>query len=443
MKGTRLGISVALGALSLGIAGTAGAEEPAELAPRGSYVRVDLDPSRVITSDDEPVFGGGPPHILFLNRCTGGETITPGGGGSVANQSSILSFSVNFPPFPYGDAAWSQVMDHARSIFSPFNISVVDVDPGNTPHDEAIVCGDAAQAGFNGAGGVAPFTCGIINNPITFTFAETLGNNPRLLAEVVAQEAAHAWGLDHEYLCQDPMTYLSGCGNKTFQDVDAQCGEFSARSCDCGGGTQNSYQHILNAFGSAVPDTQAPTAAITYPHDGDVFEPGSDFEITVDVNDDVQVTLVTLYSNDAPAGADETSPFGPWPVTNIPEGVYSFYIEAEDPAGNLTQSPTVTINVSATGEPPPPDSGGDSDPGGSTGGDGGIDSDGVDTNDGVTSGPGGDDAGALPDGYSTGLGPEPTANGCDCTTGDSPRGAMGFGLMLLALLGLRRGRRRS
>ena len=38
---------------------------------------------------------------------------------------------------------------------------------------------------------------------------------------------------------------------------------------------------------------------------------------------------------------------------------------------------------------------------------------------------------------------EPTANGCDCTTGDSPRGAMGFGLMLLALLGLRRGRRRS
>ena len=73
----------------------------------------------------------------------------------------------------------------------------------------------------------------------------------------------------------------------------------------------------------------------------------------------------------------------------------------------------------------------------------GIDSDGVDTNDGVTSGPGGDDAGALPDGYSTGLGPEPTANGCDCTTGDSPRGAMGFGLMLLALLGLRRGRRRS
>lgn len=443
MKGNRASTIVALAALGLGISGAARANEPTgDLTPRGSYVEVELDQSRLVDADDPTL--GGAPRILFLNRCAGGETITPGNGGSVANESSILSFTVNFPPYPYGDASWNQVMDHARSIFSPFNITVTDVDPGNTPHDEAIVCGDAASAGFSGAGGVAPFSCGIINNPITYTFAETLGNNPRLLAEVVGQEAAHAWGLDHEYLCQDPMTYLSGCGQKTFQDIDADCGEFQPRACSCGGNTQNSYQHIINSFGSAVPDTQAPTAAITAPADGEVFAPGSDFEIRVAVNDDVQVSLVTLYSGDASVGSDESSPFGPWPVTNIPEGTYEFYIEAEDTAGNVTVSPVVTVHVTPDGGPPPPttDDGGDDggSDGGGTGGDGGIGDGGSDGggDDRGDAGADGGDAGALPPDY--GFDQDPSAQGCDCNSSGSPRGGIGFGLLLLGLLGLRRRR---
>ncbi|MEX1362655.1 MAG: Ig-like domain-containing protein [Nannocystaceae bacterium] len=434
--------------LSWGLMGTAAAEEPTDdLTPRGTYVEVELDPSRVLTSDDGPLAGGGP-RILFLNRCAGGVTINPGGGGSVANQSSILGGPVNFPPFPYGDGAWNQVMDHARSIFSPFNISVVDVDPGNTPHDEAIVCGTGSGAGFSGAGGVAPFTCGIITNPITFTFAETIGNNPRVLAEVVGQEAAHAWGLDHEFLCEDPMTYLNGCGQKTFQNIDAQCGEFNPRACSCGGSTQNSYEYILNAFGSAIPDTQSPTAAITSPSDGDVFTPGSSFDISVSVNDDVQVALVTLYADGAVAGSDDSTPFGPWPVTNIPEGTYEFYIEAEDTSGNVTVSPVVTIDVTADGEPPPPGDGdggdGDGGDGGGTAGDGGADSgggdgDGGDAGDGGGDGDGGD-AGALPDGYGSGFDPNSSAAGCDCRSAGTPQGGLGFGLLLLGLLGLRRRR---
>jgi hypothetical protein len=421
---------------------SARAEEPiVDDRPRGTYVWVDAADE---VTNPTPVQHGGAAHLLFLQRCEGGLTISPGGGGSINNESEIVAGTINFPPFPYGDQAWNEVVDITTELFAPFNIVVTDVDPGNTPHDEAVVCGDGAMAGFAGAGGVAPFSCGVIPNAITFTFADTLGNNTQLIAEVIGQEAAHAWGLDHEYLCSDPMTYLSSCGPKSFQNTDAQCGEYNPRECSCGGATQNSYQWIIDTWGAAVPDNQAPTAAITYPNDGDVFAPGAEFEITVDVNDDVQVSDVTLFVDGTAEGSDASAPFGPWPVANIPVGTYSFHIEATDVAGNVTASPVVTIDVTEDGEPPPTPSdesgGGDSgDPGDS----GGLDSaDGGDTGSDDEDGDGGG-AGALPPGYGTGLGPLNNGDGCDCTSGASSRGGLGMGVLLLGLLGLRvQGRRR-
>ena len=68
--------------------------------------------------------------------------------------------------------------------------------------------------------------------------------------EIAAQEIAHAYGLDHEFLCDDPMTYLSGCGRKTFQDRTVSCGEYSARACKCSG-QQNSYRALIDRLGPA------------------------------------------------------------------------------------------------------------------------------------------------------------------------------------------------
>lgn len=448
MKGNRSwwAAAAALGAVTT--TASARAEEPlADDHPRGTYVRVDAPDG---LSGQTPVqHGGGPAHILFLQRCEGGHTISPGGGGSINDESQILSGVVNFPPFPYGDNAWNQVVDITTELFSPFNILVTDVDPGNTPHDEAMVCGSGELAGFPGTGGVAPFSCGVIDNAITFTFPESLGNSSQLIAEVIGQEAAHAWGLDHELLCEDPMTYLSGCGNKSFQNIDAPCGEFNARACSCGGNTQNSYEHILNTWGAAVPDNAPPTAAITYPNDGDVFQPGAEFEITVSVDDDVQVADVTLFVDGAAQGSDASAPFGPWPVSNIPEGSYAFHIEATDVAGNVTTSAVVSIDVTPDGLPPPP-SGDSGESGGGGGESGGADSaadSGGDTEGGGGGGGGGGadggDAGALPPGYGTGFDPATGGTGCECTTGSGSRGGLGMGLMLLGLLGLRvHGRRR-
>ncbi|HWB76003.1 MAG TPA: Ig-like domain-containing protein [Nannocystaceae bacterium] len=407
--------------------------------PRGSYVQVPA----VLTDVPHPQ-GHAAPHILYLNRCAGGVSISAGWpDDNTVNRSGILSGTVNFPEYPFGDASWNEMVAHARDIFSPFNIQITDVDPSPMPHDEAIICGSGSLAGFSGAGGVAPFTCGVIDAPITFTFPESLGDYPRSIAEVLAQEAAHAWGLEHEYKCEDPMTYLYGCGDKTFQDGAYPCGEYSARACECGGSDQNSYQYILGLFGSAVPDEAAPTATIVSPQDGDVFAVGDMFDIAVQVSDDSAVEVVELYLDGALSSADMSDPFGPWPVVDAVAGSYEIYIVAKDTSGKETMSDVVHFEVTEDGAPPvdpSDDDGGDSGGAGDSGDGGGSLDDAGDGGDDGGDG-GGDDGmpGVLPPFY----GLNGDAQGCACTS--DPRtpmhGAWLFAPLLVWLRWRAHGRR--
>ena len=183
-------------------------------------------------------------------------------------------------------------MQCASELFAPYNIQVTDVDPGNVPHDEAVVCGSPTQLGMgSNVGGVAPFSCGVIDNAITFTFPTVWGNSPRGICETIGQEAAHGWGLDHEYLCEDPMTYLFNCGDKAFRDIDAQCGEYSARSCQCGGSTQNSHREITNIWGASDPTP--PDVEITEPLNNAAVQPG--FVVRASASDAHGVKEVSLY----------------------------------------------------------------------------------------------------------------------------------------------------
>jgi MYXO-CTERM domain-containing protein len=131
-----------------------------------------------------------------------------------------------------------------------------------------------------GVGGVSPFTedCGVIPNSIVFTFAGVYGSAYRDICETAAQEVSHSFGLDHEYQCKDPMTYLSGCGDKAFQDNLERCGEYSARTCWCGGTTQNSVAMLRERLGPReTPDNDdvlasgelAVAVADEDPNDGD------------------------------------------------------------------------------------------------------------------------------------------------------------------------------
>jgi uncharacterized protein (TIGR03382 family) len=114
---------------------------------------------------------------------------------------------------------------------------------------------------------VSPFTtdCGIIENSVVFTFTDVLPDDPRIMCEVMAQEIAHSFGLDHELLPEDPMTYLDYAGERTFQDETASCGEDAARPCGIDSHVcwqkQNSVQLLVSRLGRR--GTGAPGASGT------------------------------------------------------------------------------------------------------------------------------------------------------------------------------------
>lgn len=428
---TRSGLGFVQVACFVAVASFAATAHADETAPRfrqgpvGRYVQLSPEQAALVAATPRQQTTT---HTIFLNRCPGGLTLTQGvADDSRANVSSIVTGSINLPPYPHGDAAWAELVQGTREMFAPFGVTITDVDPGQAPHDEVVVCGSDVQAGFEGAAGVAPFTCAVIPNAITYVFPETIGNDARFTIETIAQEAAHAWGLDHEFKCEDPMTYLLDCGDKSFQDGQYPCGEYEARACNCGGNTQNAHEHILGLFGAGTPDTQAPSVTITSPSDGAAFDAGADFQIAIDVADDLEVSVANLYVNGALASTDDTAPFGPWPVHDTPEGRHEFQVEVIDAAGNLGTSDVVTIEVgdAAQGDGGEGTDGGDGTDGG--GGDDDEDDDGAGA-DGIT-------GGAIPPGYG-GRGEQ--AGGC--AMGGRSGGAAGW--LVVIVLGRIAARRR-
>ncbi|HJZ87339.1 MAG TPA: hypothetical protein VKN99_19330, partial [Polyangia bacterium] len=197
-------------------------------------------------------------RIIFVNG-QGGMYRAGNDEDSRINLSSITNSNVTMPAYSKGASAWQQFLSCIRDEYARFDAEVTDVDPGNADHIEAVISGTPDMIGMpQGVGGVAPMNpdCSTVENGIVWIFEQVFGS-ATTDCEVAAQEISHAIGLDHEYLCQDPMTYLDGCGRKTFQDQDVRCGEYSPRDCMCAdprNGSprmQNSVQFMLGRLGPA------------------------------------------------------------------------------------------------------------------------------------------------------------------------------------------------
>lgn len=175
-------------------------------------------------------------RVIYLNH--DGVILTPGDNDATQQVSSIVAEPTAINGWDTDDQTWADTVACIANIYAPFDVTITDRDPGDVPHIEALVGGDPSDVGLpENVAGVSPFTsdCSIIENSIVFTFTDVLPDDAQTVCEVMAQEIAHSFGLDHEMLPSDPMTYLDYDGDRTFKDEMASCGEYSDRTCGING----------------------------------------------------------------------------------------------------------------------------------------------------------------------------------------------------------------
>lgn len=318
--------------------------------PRGIYMVIPPEHQQAIDKDEIAHTGTLPAarYTIFMNR--NGGTYTPGNNNASTNRSSVPQQTSVIPAWNVSDANWAQVMGCVRAQFAAYDVEITDQDPGELPHMESVVAGRPGDIQLpNGVGGVSPFTsnCSVIDRSIVYTFAEVFGNNYQVICEVVAQEVAHSFGLDHQFLCSDPMTYLTGCGAKSFQDTNAQCGEDSPRTCACGQTTQNSHQMLASRIG--IGDALAPTVSILSPSDGATVPPG--FSVTASAEDNIGIARVELYIDGVLAETKTAAPFTF--VTSGAIGNGSHIIETRAYDSKNTTSESIAVFVEEGADPVP------------------------------------------------------------------------------------------
>ncbi len=225
-------------------------------------IRVESGEWRVPTKGDvvriARRFDHKPSKTIFLERKP--VDLLPGEDDAARGVSSVLANASNKPArskgWSGGDTRWNSLMACVKKQFAPFDVVVTDQRPSGDNFMMVVVGGKPGDLGLKGShhvSGLAPFNGGVIPRAVVFAFSATSKNDVRATCETIAMEVAHAYGLDHEYLCKDVMTYLSGCGAKTFVDADAPCGESKKRACEGGSPTQNSYRHLVKVLGAATP----------------------------------------------------------------------------------------------------------------------------------------------------------------------------------------------
>src|SRR5262249_4883179 len=185
-------------------------------------------------------------RVFYLNR--DGAILRPGVNDSSRQRSSIVKQPSLTGGWDVDDDIWADTVACVAEIYAPFDVTVTDQDPGDVAHIEVVVGRHPADVGLpDNVAGVSPFAtdCSIIENSIVFTFTDVLPDDPRTVCEVMAQEIAHSFGLDHEMLPSDPMTYLDYSGDRTFRNEMASCAEDADRACGINGTTCRARQNAV------------------------------------------------------------------------------------------------------------------------------------------------------------------------------------------------------
>ena len=322
--------------------------------------RADGPVAGVTVGGEQPPLGLGA-KILYVNF-DGADMNACGNNNPQDNCSTIFGGNV----LPYsGDAAKrASVIQVIRLRVADFGVTVTDQRPANGDYDMEMVGNWQGQD--PGFAGVAPNIDCFDNTGGEVSFTLESAGTADGIAEIVLQEAAHTWGLEHVNEGTDLLYPTTSGANKTFVDEchkivsDTQlnesngyCNQVHTQFCDSG--WQNSYRELLLVFGESVADVTAPTLSITAPEDGASVEGA--FDLVVDIADDqspvVISTTITITGPVSPPPV-ENAFAGPtslsFPIEGLPAGDYTIRVDGLDESGNAASDEIVITVESAAGD---------------------------------------------------------------------------------------------
>jgi hypothetical protein len=195
------------------------------------------------------------PQVLYLNFSDGTEDIVRADGDDPAHNRSIMGTASPYPAFAWPDATTIEdrralirhITAEVNQAFLPYNLLVTTVRPTSGPYTMVVVGGGPALFAMDArVAGVAYMDCDNHQaSNVVFAFPEPLGDNEHGLFSTIAQEAAHAFGLQHSTDPNDIMYPRVDLQQVSFQDRESPV----AKPRFCGSATQNSHRRLLEILG--------------------------------------------------------------------------------------------------------------------------------------------------------------------------------------------------
>jgi hypothetical protein len=195
-------------------------------------------------------------EVLYLNFSDGTENVGKAEVDDATRNASMMGAVAPYPAFAWpgmddAEARRDLVAELTRQIdeaFAPYDIVVTSTRPAAGRYTMVMVGGDPALFEMDPrVAGVAFMDCdNHQSGNVVFAFPATLGGSMHGLFTTIAQEAAHALGLQHSSDPNDLMYPRVDLSQRSFQDRESPVA--SPKYCD--GTTQNSHRRLLELVGA-------------------------------------------------------------------------------------------------------------------------------------------------------------------------------------------------
>jgi hypothetical protein len=309
------------------------------------------------------------PHLLYINF--DGAVLRRGCGNDSRHDCSTLAdlFDGYVGPFIGTESRRVGIVQSVRKDLADFGVRAITTRPDGDQGYTMVLYGDLGEQDF---AGIAPYIdCGNLWENDTCFAGAFQGSNTG--ATVILQEAAHTWGLEHvnapfdnlhPFVAQATPYFQDRCNkivaNTDLVETGGACNLVHERFCDAG--FQNSHQELLYLFGPAVPDTVAPTLALTSPEDGSAHVLPTTLSLFGDVVDDLspQFYTVRVYQGDQQLIETEAIRVDLL-LKNPPAGDYDLRVVVVDGGGNEAEDSVRFTILPAGSEDPDTDTATDTD----------------------------------------------------------------------------------